>query len=75
MNLQNLLVENKERIQYITINREAKLNALNKATLAELHKVLFDAFQNPAVGGIIITGAGQKAFGAGHGLPHSCGIG
>lgn len=74
MNFQNILVENKERIQYITINREAKLNALNKATLAELHKALFDAFQNPLVGGIIITGAGQKAFVAGADIAEFSGI-
>jgi enoyl-CoA hydratase len=65
MSFQNLLVENKDRIQYIIINRESKLNALNKATLAELHVALNDAFNNPGVGGIIITGAGQKAFVAG----------
>jgi enoyl-CoA hydratase len=65
MNFENLLIENKERIQYITINRESKLNALNKATLAELYIALFNAFANPQVGGIIITGAGPKAFVAG----------
>jgi len=65
MAYQNLLIEHKERIQYIIINREAKLNALNKATLAELHDALTGAFKNPEVGGLIITGAGPKAFVAG----------
>lgn len=65
MSFQNLLIEHKGRIQYITINRESKLNALNKATLAELHTAFSEAFSNPDVGGIIITGAGQKAFVAG----------
>jgi len=65
MSFQNLLIENKGRIQYITINRESKLNALNKATIAELHTAFSDAFNDPGVGGIIITGAGQKAFVAG----------
>ncbi|QEM13518.1 enoyl-CoA hydratase/isomerase family protein [Mucilaginibacter rubeus] len=65
MEFQNLLIANKERIQYITINRESKLNALNKDTLAELHTAFAEAFQNPDVGGIIITGAGPKAFVAG----------
>jgi enoyl-CoA hydratase len=65
MPFQNLLIEHKERIQYIIINRESKLNALNKATLAELHTAFYEAFENPGVGGIIITGAGQKAFVAG----------
>ncbi len=65
MSFQNLLIENKGRIQYIIINRESKLNALNKDTLAELHTAFNDAFNNAEVGGIIITGAGQKAFVAG----------
>lgn len=65
MAFQNLLIERKERIQYIIINRESKLNALNKDTLAELHMALSEAFSDPKVGGIIITGAGQKAFVAG----------
>jgi enoyl-CoA hydratase len=65
MSFQNLLIDYNNRIEYIIINRESKLNALNKATLAELHTALYDAFHNDRVGGIIITGAGEKAFVAG----------
>ena len=65
MSYQNILTDIKERIQYITINRETKLNALNKDTLAELHIALRGAFENAEVGGIILTGAGTKAFVAG----------
>jgi enoyl-CoA hydratase len=65
MSFENLLTELKDHILYVTINRESKMNALNKATITELHAVFADAFQNPEVGGIIITGAGQKAFVAG----------
>jgi enoyl-CoA hydratase len=65
MSYQNILADTKERIQYITINRESKLNALNKDTLAELHTALTSAFDDAQVGGIIITGAGAKAFVAG----------
>jgi enoyl-CoA hydratase len=65
MQFENIITEHRDRIQYITINRESKLNALSKVTLAELHTALRDAFDNPEVGGIIITGAGQKAFAAG----------
>jgi len=74
MSFQNLLIEYKDRIQYIIINRESKLNALNKDTLAELHTALTDAFANPAVGGIIITGAGQKAFVAGADISEFAGL-
>ncbi len=65
MAYENLLIQQKERIQYIIINREAKLNALNKATLSELHEALTAAFSDAQTGGIIITGAGPKAFVAG----------
>lgn len=65
MSFQNLLIENKGRIRYIVINRETKMNALNKALLAELHIAFDEAFHDSAVAGIIITGAGQKAFAAG----------
>ncbi len=65
MAYENILLEIKNRILRLTINRESKLNALNKAILAELHFALSDAFKNPEVGGIIITGAGSKAFVAG----------
>jgi enoyl-CoA hydratase len=65
MAFENLLVEQKGRIQYITINRESKLNALNVATLYELHAAVSGAFNNEAIGGLIITGAGPKAFVAG----------
>lgn len=65
MSFQNLLIHTDGLIQHIIINRENKLNALNKATLAELHTALSDAFDNERVGGIIITGAGEKAFVAG----------
>ncbi|MDB5123729.1 MAG: enoyl-CoA hydratase [Mucilaginibacter sp.] len=74
MAFENLLIENKKRIQYIIINRESKLNALNKATLAELHTAFYEAFHNPGVGGIIITGAGQKAFVAGADIAEFVGV-
>jgi enoyl-CoA hydratase len=65
MTYQNLRIENKGSIRYIVINRESKLNALNKDTLFELHIALGDALYNHEVGGVIIIGAGAKAFVAG----------
>jgi enoyl-CoA hydratase len=63
--MNNLLLEIRNRILYITINRESKLNALNKETLSELHLALTGSSSDSSVGSIIITGAGQKAFVAG----------
>jgi len=74
MTFQNLLIEQKNRIQIITINRESKLNALNKDTLAELHQALTAAFADDNTGGLIITGAGQKAFVAGADISEFVGL-
>ncbi|RDC54386.1 enoyl-CoA hydratase [Pedobacter chinensis] len=65
MAYQNLISEIKENILYITINREKALNALNKDTLIELADVVVFAGKTDEVRGVIITGAGEKAFVAG----------
>ena len=65
MDYQNLLIEIKDQVLTLTINREEKLNALNKQTLNELYSVLTDTLQNKSVRGVIITGSGLKAFIAG----------
>ncbi len=64
-NYHNLLINIKDHILYLTINREEKLNALNKDTLAEIHDVLISAINDDVIKGIIITGKGEKAFVAG----------
>jgi enoyl-CoA hydratase len=65
MAFENIITEDRGRIRLITINRESKLNALNKTTLAELHEVFTQSFTDKNIGGIILTGAGPKAFVAG----------
>ncbi|WP_293305822.1 enoyl-CoA hydratase/isomerase family protein [Pedobacter sp. UBA5917] len=65
MAYQNLISEIKENILYVTINREKALNALNKDTLAELADVIVYAGKTEGVRGVILTGAGEKAFVAG----------
>ena len=65
MAFQNLLIETKSRIRYIIINRESKLNALNADTISELDSAIDEASNDIAVGGVILTGAGEKAFVAG----------
>ncbi len=61
----NLIVEKKEHIAYIIINRPNQLNALNKATILELHNALSDADEDKNIGVIILTGSGEKSFVAG----------
>lgn len=65
MVFENLVIEQQGRILFITVNREDKLNALTHHTLIELNKAIVAALSNQSVGGVIITGAGQKAFVAG----------
>jgi len=65
MPYENILVEQRENIRHITINRPTQLNALNKQTIDELHIALGDAENDANVRVIILTGSGEKAFVAG----------
>lgn len=65
MNYENILAEANEGIAVITINRPTKLNALNKATIEELHKAFKALDADSSVKVIIVTGSGEKAFVAG----------
>lgn len=65
MNYENLLITIENKIALVSLHRPAKLNALNKATLAELHTAFTDLETNDAVQVIILTGSGEKAFVAG----------
>ena len=62
---ENVLYEKKGAIAYVTLNRVKVLNALNKATITELTEVFEDARDDAAVRGVILTGAGDRAFAAG----------
>ncbi|HLT33549.1 MAG TPA: enoyl-CoA hydratase-related protein, partial [Aquaticitalea sp.] len=65
MSYQNILSESNNGIATITINRPSKLNALNKATIQELHDALQEANKDRGTKVIILTGSGEKAFVAG----------
>jgi enoyl-CoA hydratase len=60
-----ILSEIRNQIAFLTINRPQQLNALNKDTIEALHNALAAADADPAVGVIILTGSGEKAFVAG----------
>ena len=49
----------------VTVDRPKALNALNTATLEQLEEALALVAQKPEVRGLIVTGAGEKAFVAG----------
>jgi enoyl-CoA hydratase len=63
--LEVILYQKKGAIAYVTLNRPKVLNALNKKALSELRAVFEDARDDESVRGIILTGAGDKAFIAG----------
>ena len=72
---ENLALDLVDGILTITINRESKMNALNRATMLEIK----DAFQyvqdNPKeIRGVILTGAGEKAFVAGADITEFTGL-
>ena len=54
-----------DRIAVVTIDRQDKLNALNSDVIAELEAAIDSAKSDDAVGVVIVTGAGPKAFVAG----------
>lgn len=65
MNYENITTEQKERVHYITVHRPKQLNALNKATIQELHEAFKAANKDEGTRVIILTGSGEKAFVAG----------
>src|SRR5204862_4195956 len=65
MGYQNLLVETRDGITFVTVNRPDKLNALNDRTVEELDAAFAALAADPGTRGVILTGAGEKAFVAG----------
>ena len=65
MNYENLLITIENNIATVVINRPTKLNALNIATINDLHKAIKVLGKNKEVQVIILTGSGEKAFVAG----------
>lgn len=65
MTFDNLLLERDGAVAILTFNRPTVLNALNAALLADLEQALDALASDTAVGAIIVTGAGEKAFVAG----------
>ncbi len=65
LKFENVVYEKKGPIAYVTFNRPKVLNALNGKTISELKSAFEDACDDSAVRGVILTGAGDKAFAAG----------
>ena len=65
LTLANVLYEKKGAIAYVTINRPTVLNALDTPTWVDLKTAIGEAQKDDTVRGVILTGAGNKAFIAG----------
>lgn len=65
MEYQNIIVEKKDGILKITINRPGAMNSLNGDTAGELLNALSRAKEDDAIKVVILTGSGDKAFIAG----------
>jgi enoyl-CoA hydratase len=65
MEYQYLKLEVADGSALLTVNRPDKLNALNASTLTELERAFLELRERADVRGVIVTGAGEKAFVAG----------
>ncbi len=59
---EDLLYEVRDHVAFLTINREARRNAISQEMIASFHEFLDRADQDPEVRAVCVTGAGEKAF-------------
>lgn len=62
MDYTDILVERRNHVAYITINRPEKMNAFRGRTCDELIHALHAAGYDPDIGAIVLGGAGERAF-------------
>src|ERR1700679_3288449 len=68
MTYENILLEKKNAIAYVTVNRPQVLNALNLATIEELGVAFQHIKTDAAIRVAILPGAGEQPFGAGENI-------
>jgi enoyl-CoA hydratase/carnithine racemase len=71
--MSEVLIEKRGMVQWITINREARRNAMNDDVTDAIGSGLADASADPGVRAVVLTGAGDKAFCAGADLSSGSG--
>ena len=72
--LETVLYEKKGSTAYVMLNRPTVLNALNRAAIADLRSALEDARDDASITGVILSGAGDKAFIAGADIGELSGV-
>jgi enoyl-CoA hydratase/carnithine racemase len=65
MDYEHILVDAEDGVGIVTLNRPDKLNAMNRKLSTELHGAVKRLEADDAIGCIVITGAGTRAFSAG----------
>ncbi len=65
MEYENLILDRRGRVLWITINRPKKLNALNVATVGEIDRAIHEAADDAEVWAVCLTGSGDRSFVAG----------
>ena len=65
MTYEHILVDVEDGVAILTLNRPESLNAMNRKLSTELHDAVKKMEADEAVGCIVITGAGERAFSAG----------
>jgi enoyl-CoA hydratase/carnithine racemase len=73
-NQRSVLVEIEDQVALVTLNRPANLNAVNQSLRCALIATLEQLNQDPTVGAIVLTGAGDRAFCAGQDLEEASAI-
>lgn len=60
-----VLVERRGRALFVTLNRPAAMNALNRAMCNRIQAALYASIADPQVALVVVAGAGDRAFCAG----------
>ena len=58
----NILLERREAVTLLFVNRPGVLNEINRETLAEIGEATRAFIADPAQGALIVTESGVKAF-------------
>ncbi|MBD3404111.1 hypothetical protein GF420_14565 [candidate division GN15 bacterium] len=61
----NILVEKKDKVLVVTVNRPRAMNALNMETVIEMQQMFHYHWKDDSIGCVVLTGSGEKAFVAG----------
>jgi enoyl-CoA hydratase/carnithine racemase len=74
MEYEFILAERRDGVAVITLNRPDKLNALSFPLMSEVDRALTEYEEDDAIGAVVLTGAGDRAFSAGADIHEMAGL-